>query len=760
LPVTEAPPIAPPASTWIGRALPRLEDERLVLGQGQYTDDIPIEGEVHAVIVRSPYAHARIRKIDVSAALAAPGVLAVYTGADYQNDGRGPILQAPMPDDNLDGARAAFSVEEGAVLIEVPQQVLAVNEVFHQGEGVAMVVADTKARAVDAAEFVDVSYDELPVIVEIDQALAPDAVQLSPDVPGNIVIDAQRGDADATERAFAKADLIVEGEFRNQRIFSAHMEPRSAVAVYNAVTETFTVICGGAGPIRYRRVLAATLRVPIECMHVRTPDTGGSFGSRNNLHPEIVLVAWAAYKLGRPVRWIGTRSDGFLTDFQGRDILVNAALALDATGKMLALRSLATANVGAYTISWAFLNNFTRVAPSIYAMPAADIHVRGVLSNTTPLSVYRGAGRPEAMFALERLLDLAALKLGISRVEIRRRNIIRTKPYTSATGLIYDSGDFAGNMELTLERAQWDTFEERRAESAARGRLRGIGIANYVESPTGFPRERAVINVLPDGIVELLIGTQSSGQGHETTFPQIVAELLGVPLKSVVLVQGDTMRVDVGGGSHSNRSMRLGSTLIVQACNEILEKARAVAGDEPLDLFRIAETTPLSARADISKRMPAYPTGCAVCEVEIDPRTGEIETVAYTQIDDAGRPINPLVLHGQTHGGIAQGLGQAFQEAMMYDRETGQILSGSFMGYAMPRARHFPRLDTVLVEDRTMGNVLNIKGGGEAGITPSPAAAVSAVVDALRDFGVTHIEMPVTAVKVWRLISERTLQHA
>ena len=537
----------PVTATWIGRALPRLEDERLIFGQGQYTDDIPIEGEVHAVVVRSPYAHATIRSIDVRAALTAPGVLAVYTGKDYQDDGRGPIMQGPMPDDNLDAARPAFSVKEGAVLVDVPQQVLAVSEVFHQGEGVAMVIADTKAHAVDAAELVDVSYDKRPVIVDVDQALAPEAVQLTPDAPRNIVIDAQRGDAAATECAFAVADVIVEHAFRNQRIFSAHMEPRSAVALYERDTETYSVICGGAGPIRYRRVLAGALKVPVECIHVRTPDTGGSFGSRNNLHPETVLVAWAAYKLGRPVRWTGTRSDGFLTDFQGRDILVNAALAFDANGKILALRSLATANVGAYTISWAFLNNFSRVAPSVYVVPAADVRVRGVLSNTTPLSVYRGAGRPEAMFAMERLLDLAALKLGISRVEIRRRNIIRTKPYVAATGLIYDSGDFAGNMEFALERSRWDTFEERRAQSAARGRLRGIGVANYVESPTGFPRERAVITVLPGGTVELLIGTQSSGQGHETTFAQIVAERLGVPIKSVVLVQGDTRRVDVGG---------------------------------------------------------------------------------------------------------------------------------------------------------------------------------------------------------------------
>lgn len=545
--------VAPPpaiGTTWIGRALPRLEDQRLVLGQGEYTDDITIAGELHAVIVRSPFAHARIRRIDVAEAYASAGVLGVYTGLDYQNDGRGPIHQNPMPDDNLDGGRPAFSAEEGALLVDVPQQVLAVSEVFHQGEAVVMVVADTKAHALDAAELVNVSYDELPVIVEIDQALAPNAVQLVPSAPNNIVVDAQRGDGEATERAFAGAAAIVEGEFHNQRIFSAHMEPRSALATYDSAKETFDVVCGGGGSVRYRRVLGTALKVPIESIQVRTPDVGGSFGSRNNLHPEVVLVAWAAMRLGRAVRWTSTRSDGFLTDFPGRDMHVKSELALTADGKILALRAFATANVGAYTISYAFLNNYSRIAPSVYDIPAADIHVRALLTNTTPLTVYRGAGRPEAMFVIERLLDLAAAKLGLSRLEIRRRNIIKVKPYTSATGLTYDSGDFTGNMQRALDLADWDGFPLRRAESASRNRLRGIGLANYVEAPTGFPRERVVINVLPEGVVEVLIGTQSSGQSHETTFAQIVAELLDVPIRSIRLVQGDTRRVDVGGGTH------------------------------------------------------------------------------------------------------------------------------------------------------------------------------------------------------------------
>lgn len=740
---------------WVGRALPRLEDRRFVLGQGQYADDIVTPGTLYMAVVRSPFAHAVVRSIDGLAALQAPGVVAVYTGADYRADGRGEIAHRPVGEDNLDATKRAFDTAYGdAVVKDVPQQVLAVDRVRHQGEGVAIVIADSTEHALDAAELIDIGYDDLPVAIAIDQTLAPDAPTIVADVPGNVCLDATRGDVAATDRAFAEAHTIVEGTFHTQRIYSAHMEPRSASANYDVETETFNVTCGGGGAVRFRRLLSTSLNVPIDQVHVRTPDVGGSFGTRNSLHPEAVLVAWAAYMLKRPVRWTSTRSDGFLTDFQGRDIECAGSLALDAGGRILAMRTTATANVGAATIAYSFLNNYSRIAVSVYDIPTVTLRLRGVLTNTTPVSSFRGAGRPEAMFAIERMLDIAAKRMGIDRREIRRRNVIKKTPYLTATGLTYDSGDFSGNMELALKLGDWDGFEARRRASEARGMLRGISVANYMESPVGYVHERVVVNVLPEGIVEMLIGTQSSGQGHETTFPQIVADLLDVPIKSVRVVTGDTHRVDVGGGSHSNRSMRLGSTLLVQACGEIMEKARAYTREESPDLFDVAARTKLSATADIHHRLPAYPTGAAVCEVEVDPDTGEVTPVAYAQVDDAGRAINPLILHGQTHGGIAQGLGQAFGEEIAFDRESGQLLSGSFMGYAVPRARHLPPMKIELTEDRTMGNVMNIKGGGEAGITPSPACGVGAVIDALRDYDIEHIEMPVTAAKVWRAMTE------
>ncbi|HEY5348396.1 MAG TPA: xanthine dehydrogenase family protein molybdopterin-binding subunit [Candidatus Lustribacter sp.] len=741
---------------WIGRALPRLEDRRFILGQGEYADDLPhTPGTLYAAVVRSPFAHARIRSIDGTAAMAATGVVAVFTGRDYAADGRLPIAHRPVGEDNVDATKRAFDGAFGdRVVREVAQQVLPAETVMHQGEGVALVIADSLAHALDAVELVDVSYDDLPVVVAIDQALAPDAPQLIPDLPGNVSLDATRGDVAATDRAFDAAHAIVSATFHTPRIYSAHMEPRSASSTYDAETQTFHLTCGGGGAVRFRRLLSSALNVPIENVHVRTPDVGGSFGSRNGLHPEAALVAWAAYKLGRPVRWIGTRSDGFLTDFQGRDIESEAALALDADGRILALRTTATANVGASTIAYSFMNNYSRIAVSVYDIPAVTLRVRGVITNTTPVSSFRGAGRPEAMFVIERLLDIAAKRMVMSRREIRRRNLIKKTPYVTATGLTYDSGDFIGNMEKALALGDYDTFPARRRESEARGKLRGISVANYMESPVGYVHERAVVSVLPEGVVEVLIGTQSSGQGHETTFPQIVADYLGVPIRSVRIVTGDTERIDVGGGSHSDRSMRLGSTLLVQACTEIMDAARAASGTSTPDLFALAATTPLSARADIHHRLPAYPTGAAVCEVEVDPATGQVELVAYAQVDDAGRAINPLILHGQAHGGIAQGLGQALGEAMVFDRETGQVLSGSFMGYAVPRARHMPPLKVELTEDRTLGNVLNVKGGGEGGIMPSPAAAVGAVIDALHEYEVEHIEQPVTAAKVWRVTAQ------
>jgi aerobic carbon-monoxide dehydrogenase large subunit len=752
--VDRPPPRTNKRPPYIGRSLPRREDRRLIQGQGRYTDDNIVPNALHAAFARSPYAHADIRRIDYSRALAREGVIAVLTGDDYFADGGGDLDHKAVPADNFKAGTPAFSTESGQTVLIVGQPVFPHGRVRHQGEMVAVVIAVTAAQARDALEDVDVEYDELPVVTTVEAATELTAPQLHEKIFGNVSLDAILGNVDATVQGFAQAHTIVEGTFHNQRIFSAHMEPRAAIATYDAATDVIDLICGGGGAVRYRQMLAGALHLDESRVHVRQDDVGGSFGSRNNLHPEAVVVAWAARRLQRAVRWLGDRGEGFLTDFEGRDMHARAALALDKNGRILAFRTAVDANVGAYTVAYSFMNNYSRIAPGVYDIPAATIRVRAVVTNTVPVSSFRGAGRPEATFTIERLMDIAARRLGLDPVEIRRRNIIRRDqlPYTAATGLVYDAGDFAGNMDRALALSDWNGAPQRRAESRARGRLHGIGICNYVEAPVGNMFEQVTIDVLPSGRVEVAIGTQSSGQSHETTFAQVVADLLDVSIESIDLITGNTRRIARGGGTQSNRSMRLGSTIIVRACAEIRERARAEAGSDDYDLFEIAARVDLRATASISTRIPAYPTGAAVCEVEIDPATGEVTPLRYTQIDDCGQAINPLVLHGQTHGGIAQGLGQAFFEEMVFDPQTGQVLSGSFMGYALPRAHDIPPMAIELAEDPTSGNPLRIKGGGEAGVTAAPAAAVNAVIDALGLPDVEHIDTPLTAPKLWNIL--------
>jgi carbon-monoxide dehydrogenase large subunit len=758
--VASAPAVDRPAPRtnarppYIGRSLPRREDRRLIQGQGKYTDDNITPDALHAAFVRSPYAHADIRRIDVSRALERDGVVAVLTGAEYLADGGGDLDHKPVPVDNFDAGIQAFREAAGHIVHVIHQPVFAHERVRHQGEAVAVVIARTAAQARDALEDVDVEYDELPVVTTVEAATDLAAPQLHEGVAGNVAVDALFGDLEATARGFAAAHVIVEGTFHNQRIFSAHLEPRAAIATYDAPTDTIDLICGGGGAHRFRGMLAGALHLDESHVHVRQDDVGGSFGSRNSLHPEAVVVAWAARRLGRTVRWLGDRGEGFLTDFEGRDMHARAALALDERGRILALRTTVNANVGAVTVAYSFLNNYSRIAPGVYDIPAAAIRVRAVLTNTVPVASFRGAGRPEATFTIERLMDMAARRLGLDPVEIRRRNLIRREqlPYTAATGLVYDAGDFSGNMDRALALADWNGAPQRRAESRARGQLHGIGLCNYVEAPVGNLHEQVVIHVLPAGRVEVAIGTQSSGQGHETTFAQVVADLLDVSIDTIDIITGDTRRIPRGGGSHSNRSMRLGSAIIVRACAEIRERARAAAGNDGYDLFAVAAQVDLQATASVSTRIPAYPTGAAVCEVEIDPATGAVTPLRYTQVDDAGQVINPLVVHGQTQGGIAQGLGQAFTEGMVFDPLTGQVLSGSFMGYAVPRAHDLPPMEIELAEDPTAGNALRIKGGGEAGVTAAPAAAVNAVIDALGLADVDHVDTPLTAPKLWDIL--------
>jgi carbon-monoxide dehydrogenase large subunit len=583
---------------------------------------------------------------------------------------------------------------------------------------------------------------------------------------------------------------VIEQTIRCQRTASAFMEPRSAIGRYDEAAGQYILISGCQGVHRVRHPLADCLKVPQERVRVICPDVGGGFGSRTNLYPEQVAVVWAARRLRRPVKWTGDRHEAFLTDYTARDVVTAARLAFDRNGRMLALDLELTANIGAHTVSYVPLSNGYRVAPTVYDVPIACVRLRGVMTNTVPTAPFRGAGRPEATAVMERLIDIAAQRLKIDRVKLRQRNLIRHDklPHRTATGLTYDSGDFAGNLARALECADWKGFPARRKEAKKRGRLLGIGVANYVETPVGMPHERVAVNVSSAGSVDLIVGTQSRGQGHETSFRQVMADQLGVQPDAINFVSGDSATLASGGGTHSDRSMRLAGSLMVETSRIVIDKARRIAAamldvaerdisfadglfmapnsNRRLTLFDIAGAIddlptlpddlrgPLRAEATFTGRIPAYPTGAAVCEAEVDPETGTIEIRRYTSIDDGGQPINPLILHGQVHGGVAQGMGQAMMEAAVYEPGSGQLLSASFLDYGMPRADHFPHMEVELTEDPTKGNALRVKGGGEAGITPSSAVLMNAVMDALSGFGIEHIDMPATPQRVWRAIRD------
>jgi carbon-monoxide dehydrogenase large subunit len=540
--------------------------------------------------------------------------------------------------------------------------------------------------------------------------------------------------------------------------------------------------------VRIKSDLAATLGVPERAVRVVAREVGGNYGTRNAFYPEFALVAWAARRLRRPVKWTGDRREGFLTDYQARDLVSHLELALDADGRFLGLRGVNTSNVGAYGVSFIPLAKGVGVLPSVYHLPAAAMRGQGVLSNTAPTYPYRSAGRPEALFALERLIDLAARRHGFDRVELRRRNLVAATamPYRNPLGLLYDSGDYPAAQDRAIALADWSGFEARRAEARRRGRYRGIGIANYLEINTGVPRERAEITVQPEGRIDVVIGTLSAGQGHETSFAQLIAEWFDVDLAQVRLITGDTDVASVGGGSHSGRSMRLGAVVMARASDQIVERGRRIAAwlleaseadiefarrrftvrgtDRSVDLFAVAAAAarteapeglqgPLAGAGDETMSVPSYPYGCAVCEVEVDPETGVTEVVRYTSVDDVGRAVNPLILEGQAHGGIAAGVGQALWEQCAYDA-TGQLQSATFMDYAVPRADALPAFTTELSEVPSTSNPLGLRGGGEGGTTPALGAVVNAIVDALAELGVEHLEMPATPERVWRAIQD------
>jgi carbon-monoxide dehydrogenase large subunit len=768
----------------IGHPIRRKEDARLLTGRGRFSDDFNLEGQAHAAMVRSPHPHARILRVDAGAAKAMPGVLAVLTGADCQADGLKPIPHTPVPATKFD---MKLTGPGGGPVFAGPHMLLPADKARHVGEAVAMVVAETHAQALDAAEAVEVEYQELPFVIHSTDAIKPSAPLVWDEIPGNVPCDTMFGDKAKTDRAFAEAAHVVKAEFNVVRVTGVPMEPRSCLAEFNTESGKYTLYAGSGGAVRQKVELAGVLGIPHDKLRVLSYDVGGNFGTRNRPFVEFGLVLWAAGKIRRPVKYTSTRSEAFLTDYQGRDLVTRVELAFDNTGRALAMRADNISNAGARCVSLSPLSKGSGLITGPYDIPAASLHSRAVFTNTMPTNAYRSSGRPEVTFAIERLMDMAADQLGIDRVRLRRKNLIKPKamPYRNAVGMTYDSGTYEANLDLALEIADVEGFKQRKREMKKRGRLLGLGIAPYVESSIGSPRERTEITVQPTGVVDVVIGTQPSGQGHETSFAQVVADLIAVPHAAINIIVGDTDIVSVGGGSHSGRSMRHAGTVISKAVPDLIARGKAIAAlvfnapadkvewkdgrfssptsNRSFDFLELAReaariTLPpelkdgLAVAADNEMHDPVFPNGCAICEVEIDPETGGIALTRYAAVDDVGRCINPLIVHGQTHGGIAQGVGQALWEQCYVDPSSGQPLTGSFMDYGMPHAHTLPSFKAEIVEVLSPTNPLGIKAGGEGGTTPALAVVVSAIVDALRDYGISDITMPATPFAIWQTI--------
>jgi carbon-monoxide dehydrogenase large subunit len=775
---------------FIGKPMPRKEDARLITGKGRFTDDFNLDGQTYAVMVRSPYPHARIVAIDAAAAKAMPGVLGVFTGADCAADKLGPIPHDPVPKTKFD---MKLTGPGGSAVFIGPNALLPADKVRHVGEAVAMVVAETKAEALDAAEAVEMTYEELPFVLQSEDAMRPGAPVLWDEVPNNVTVETVFGNVEATDQAFARAAHVVAKNFHIGRVTGVPLEPRAALGHYDAATGRYTLYAGSGGAVRQKNELVQVLGIPPENLRVLSPDVGGNFGTRNRTFVEFGLVLWAAKKIGRPVKFTATRSEAFLSDYQGRDLVTKVELALDAKHRFIAMRATNISNVGARCVSLSPLSKGSGLIPGSYAIPATTLRAVAVFTNTMPTNAYRSSGRPEVTFAIERLVDTAAAQLGVDRIALRRKNLVPPKamPYRNSVGMLYDSGRYQENMDWAMDIADWKGFPARRREAKRRGKLLGRGLANYVESSIGAPREQARIKVQPEGRVDVVIGTQPSGQGHETSFAQVISDLLHVPVESVRIILGDTDVVKVGGGSHSGRSMRHAATVFSKAAVDLIAKGKAIAAivmgaaadsvsfsdgrfvsrDTNLT-FDFLELAAEAARhklpdalqdgiamvTDNEMHEPVFPNGTAICEVEIDPDTGEIAITRYASIDDVGRCINPLIVHGQTHGAIAQGVGQAMWEQIFLDPDSGQPLTGSLMDYGMPRADILPPFRTEIAEVLSPTNPLGIKAGGEGGTTAAPAVMVSAILDALGELGVRDITMPATPYAIWMAIRKAKAQ--
>ncbi len=764
----------------------RKEDIRFITGTGRYTDDIRPGGVAYAAFVRSPHPHARIGGIETAAARRAPGVLGVYTADDVAKAGLGTISF---------GLAAFFPNKDGSPAFNPGRPLLATGRAKQLGDAVAMVVAETIAQAKDAVELIEVDYQPLPAVFEPAEAVKPGAPALWEEKPDNIALDWEAGNRAGVEAAFARAAKIVAFDLPVHRIALATMEPRAVVAEYDQASGRYTVHLGTQGVHEMRDITAKALGVAPERVRVITPDVGGSFGLKGLHFQEHTLVAWAAKELGRPVKWTAERQEAFLSDTMGREMQVHAELALDAGARFLALRMTAFANLGAYCSQYSLLPTVSGygLMTGPYAIPAAHAKVRAVFTNTIWVDAYRGAGRPEICYVLERLVDLAAREMKLSPVEIRRRNLVPAAaiPYKTAMRAEYDSGDFPGLYEKALRRAGFDEFPARRDRARRRGRLRGLGVAYHLGGSATFPTEQADIRFLPDGRVFMGVGTGPSGQSHETAFAQILVERLGIPFDKIDFVYGDSDLLSHGAGTAGAKSLTMAGTALLDAAGKIEKKGRLLAAhflevaeadiefrdgsftivgtDRGIDIMTLA------ARTRTANNLPAelprslddigrtttnastYPNGCHVCELEIDEETGAIELNAYLAFDDFGNMVNPLIVAGQVHGGVVQGVGQALIEQIQFDA-TGQLLTGSFMDYAMPRADDVSFIDSDYSPVPCTTNSLGVKGASEAGTTGSMGAAMNAVLDALAPLGVRHLDMPATPMRVWQAIQQAKVQ--
>jgi len=783
--------------TYIGAPVKRLEDYRFITGQGTYTDDINRPGQLYAYILRSPHANARIASIDTSAAASAPGVVAVYTGKD-------------MAADTVGGLPCGWQIhsKDGSPMVEPPHPPLVTDRVRHVGDQLAAVIAESLGQARDAAELIQVDYVEEPAAIDPVAALQSGAPQVHPEAPGNLCYDWHLGDLTAVEAAFAKAAKIVKLDLVNNRLVPNAMEPRAAIGEFNRATGEYTLYTTSQNPHVIRLLMGAfVLHIPEAKLRVVAPDVGGGFGSKIYHYAEEAIVTWAAAKVRRPIKWTAERSESFMSDAHGRDHVTHVELALDGQAKFIGLKVSTVANMGAYLSTFApciptYL--YGTLLAGTYTTPAIYVETKAVFTHTVPVDAYRGAGRPEATFLLERIVDLAADELGMDPGELRRRNFIPKDayPYQTPVALQYDSGDYGATLELALKAADYQGFEGRRREALERGKLRGLGIATYIEACGIAPSavvgslgaraglfECAAVRVHPTGSVSVLTGSHSHGQGHETTFAQLVSDALGIPIESIEIVHGDSDKIPYGMGTYGSRSLAVGGSAIIKAMDKVIAKGRKIAAhlleaseadiefkdgkftvagtDRSKTLGEVALTAyvphnfpheelepGLDETAFYDPKNFTFPSGAHIAEVEIDPETGQVAIANFTASDDFGRILNPMIVAGQVHGGLAQGIGQALLEGCVYDKETGQLLTGSYNDYAMPRADDLPSFTLSTNVTLCTHNPLGVKGCGEAGAIGAPAAITNALVDALKPLGIRHLDMPATSERLWRLIQQ------